>query len=154
MNTTIERFFSDSVKKPISSIITMRAWFKDVLQRETEKDRELHSFLSPIDGRLTKLVVQAVDKIYEGPDNCTWRRDYVRSIGPTVVRMTNWTNKIWENPDRMTGSDWGFLVFKWFGTCLALSVVVRNRFCPIEWRLQCQCKVPCLLANRSRIRLW
>ena len=131
----------------------MRAWFKDVLQRETEKDRELHSFLSPIDGRLTKLVVQAVDKIYEGPDNCTWRRDYVRSIGPTVVRMTNWTNKIWENPGRMTGSDWAFLAFRWLGTCLALSVVVRNPFLSYRVALAVSMQGTVLTCNRSRIRL-
>ena len=89
---------------------------------------ELHTFLSPADGHLTCLVVQAVDRVYDGPQNCTWRRDYVRNIAPTTVRLSNWTIDLLNDTRGWTWKDWTLLVGKWTVSCFGLCCVVCSTY--------------------------
>lgn len=47
-------------------------------------------YISPWDGKVSKLVVQAVDDIYDNTTNSTWRRTFVRNISPFYLRLANW----------------------------------------------------------------
>jgi len=39
-------------------------------------------YLSPYDGKIKRLVVQATDDIYDNTENGTWRRTFIRNISP------------------------------------------------------------------------
>jgi hypothetical protein len=101
-------------------------WFKDILQREEFVIHEENSFLDPSDGRLTALVVQATDMVFDGPDNSTWSRDFVRNVSPLVVRVSNWTIDLLADTNGWTKGDWAGLVGKWGLSCFGLLILVRN----------------------------
>lgn len=52
---------------------------------ESEEDRHLR----PSDGRLTNLVVQAVDEVYNLLAQSTWRRTFIKSVSPTTIQVAN-----------------------------------------------------------------
>jgi hypothetical protein len=60
----------------------------DWFEREHVGDYD-DRYLSPYDGKISKLVVQAVDEIYDNTTNNTWRRTFVRNISPLYLRIAN-----------------------------------------------------------------
>lgn len=42
------------------------------------------------DGKISKLVVQAVDDIYDNNTGSTYRRTFIRNIAPLYLRLANW----------------------------------------------------------------
>jgi hypothetical protein len=109
---------------------THKLWFKDILQREKYVLHEENSFLHPNDGRLTKLVVQATDLVFDGPDNTTWRRTFVRNTSPLVVKVANWAIDHLDDRDTTwTTWDWIKLIGKWISSCLAVLFLVSAKDC-------------------------
>lgn len=47
-------------------------------------------YISSTDGKVKKLVVQAVDDIYDNDTNSTWRRTFIRNMAPLYLRLANW----------------------------------------------------------------
>lgn len=47
-------------------------------------------YISAWDGKISKLVVQAVDDVYDSTPNSTWRRTFVRNVAPYYLRLANW----------------------------------------------------------------
>jgi hypothetical protein len=47
-------------------------------------------YISSWDGKISKLVVQAVDDIYDDQLTSTYRRTYIRNIAPIFLRLANW----------------------------------------------------------------
>lgn len=102
---------------------------RDVMGRvkhNTEDDR----YLSPIDGRLAKLVVQCTDELYNGVQNSTWRRTFIRNHGSILLRIANWPTKSVSssNPKTWNGEEWAMVVVRWIPSVLGLFVLVRLLF--------------------------
>jgi hypothetical protein len=86
-----------------------------------EEDR----YLSPYDGHLSKLVVQAVDDIYDCQARSTWRRTFVRNVGSPILRVANWAiNSVPLDRTTWTSEDWQMVCAKWLPACLALMFLV------------------------------
>lgn len=47
-------------------------------------------YISSWDGKISKLVVQAVDDIYDGNTTSTYRRTFIRNSSPFYLRLANW----------------------------------------------------------------
>lgn len=77
---------------------------------------------------MSKLVVQAVDDIYDNSTNSTWRRTFIRNISPLYLRLANWPfNHIdYARYGGPSSDDWPLLIGKWFITSIAISFVVRS----------------------------
>lgn len=87
----------------------------------TEDDR----YLSPWDGHLAKLVVQATQDIYDGAQNTTWRRTFIRNASPVYLQLANFPfNSVPVDPEQWTGNDWAIVAIRWVPTCLGLLCVV------------------------------
>lgn len=61
----------------------------DIFEREWNGDYD-DRYISPWDGKISKLVVQATDDIYDNCANSTWRRTFIRSVAPFHLRLANW----------------------------------------------------------------
>lgn len=79
-------------------------------------------YVHPISGKLRKLVVQATDDVYDLPANATWRRTFVRNVGPWYLRVAGWPMDHWEHKPENTG----MVVLKWIPTALALMFLVSS----------------------------
>lgn len=62
---------------------------RDVFDRQWTGDYD-DRYLSAWDGRASKLVVQAVDDIYDNNVTSTYRRTFIRNISPLYMRLANW----------------------------------------------------------------
>jgi hypothetical protein len=62
---------------------------KDIFDREWTGDYD-DRYISTWDGRVSKLVVQAVDEIYDNNVTATYRRTFIRNIAPLYMRLANW----------------------------------------------------------------
>jgi hypothetical protein len=101
-------------------------------------------YISSWDGKVSKLVVQTVDQIYDEKLTSTYRRTFIRNIAPLYLRLANWPfNHV--DPNNNEGKptsegrllypssrecthnlvDMPMLCFKWFITAIAISCVVR-----------------------------
>lgn len=101
-------------------------------------------YISSWDGKVSKLVVQTVDEIYDEKLTSTYRRTFIRNIAPLYLRLANWPfNHV--NPNDNDGKptsegmmlgqtflqayshslDMPMLCLKWFITAIAISCVVR-----------------------------
>lgn len=101
-------------------------------------------YISSWDGKVSKLVVQTVDEIYDEKLTSTYRRTFIRNIAPAYLRLANWPfNHV--NPNSNDGKptsegkslgqtghmcthkllDMPMLCLKWFITAIAISCVVR-----------------------------
>jgi hypothetical protein len=59
-------------------------------------------YISSWDGKVSKLVVQAVDDIYDNHTTSTYRRTFIRNIAPLYLRLANWPfNHV--DPDKNEG---------------------------------------------------
>ena len=47
-------------------------------------------YISSWDGKVSKLVVQTVDQIYDEKLTSTYRRTFIRNIAPLYLRLANW----------------------------------------------------------------
>lgn len=101
-------------------------------------------YISSWDGKVSKLVVQAVDDIYDNHVTTTYRRTFIRNIAPLYLRLANWPfNHVDPNKNNGNPTSEGMLVFtalkmtktdkrldmpmlclKWFITSLAITFVV------------------------------
>ncbi|RYP55740.1 hypothetical protein DL769_010060 [Monosporascus sp. CRB-8-3] len=105
------------------------------------EDRYLHH----LDGRLRKLIVACSDDLFEGPDNTTWRRTYVRSehflelfvplipqfestnfrmetfrmVSPLKVRIATWVIDFSYDPK--SWEDWWIMLLRAFPAAFAMS---------------------------------
>jgi hypothetical protein len=111
---------------------------RDFMQREyqgLEEDR----YLSPTDGHLAKLVVQAAQDVYDGSSNSTWRRTFIRNISPAYIQIANFPfSRVSPDPGRWTNDDWAMVCLKWLPSCVGLLCtvcVVSNPFyrCSVIW---------------------
>lgn len=89
----------------------------------TEDDR----YLSPWDGHVAKLVVQATQDIYNGAQNSTWRRTFIRNVCPIYLQLANFPfNNVPTDPRIWTGNDWAIVGIRWVPTCMGLLFVVSS----------------------------
>ncbi|ORY04878.1 hypothetical protein BCR34DRAFT_53798 [Clohesyomyces aquaticus] len=97
----------------------------DWFEREWVGDYD-DRYISPYDGKISKLVVQAVDNVYDGPANSTWRRTFVRNIAPLYMRLANWPlNHVdYARNGGPTSEDWPMICVKWFFAAIAITFVV------------------------------
>ncbi|RYO94507.1 hypothetical protein DL764_007826 [Monosporascus ibericus] len=79
------------------------------------EDRYLHH----LDGRLRKLIVACSDDLFEGPDNTTWRRTYVRMVSPLKVRIATWVIDFSYDPK--SWDDWWIMLLRAFPAAFAMS---------------------------------
>ncbi|KAI9728263.1 MAG: hypothetical protein M1834_007756 [Cirrosporium novae-zelandiae] len=83
-------------------------------------------YISPMDARLSKLVVQAVDDIYEGPPNSTWRRTFVRNTSPLILRLANLPlNRAPLDRATWDAQVWATVAGKWLISSMALLCVMN-----------------------------
>ncbi|KAH0562481.1 hypothetical protein GP486_002827 [Trichoglossum hirsutum] len=83
------------------------------------------SYLSPWDAHLSKLVVQSTDHIYEGAQNSTWRRTFIRDISPWYMKIANYPfATVPANKDIWTPDEWGVVFAKWIPACCGLLLVL------------------------------
>ena len=97
---------------------------RDILQREYQGPEE-DRYISPWDGHLAKLVVQAAQDVYDGPRNSTWRRTFVRNASPIYIHVANYPfGTVQMNDVLWTNEDWATIALKWLPACVGLLFVV------------------------------
>ena len=97
---------------------------KDSFQRVLNNPQD-DQYLSPWDGHLAKLIVQATDAVYDGPENASWRRTFIRNATPLIIRIANWaSNSVPQNCRMWSAEDWFQVVMRWFAACIALLFMV------------------------------
>ncbi|GAO18681.1 hypothetical protein UVI_02058970 [Ustilaginoidea virens] len=118
--------FPNSYQKPgLSFVSTDKRRHRDILQRVWQGPPN-DKYLSPCDGRLKNLVVQAAQDVYSGAQNSTWRRTFVRNVSPIYIQLANFPfSSVSTDPGAWTGEDWAMVGLKWIPTCLGLLCVVR-----------------------------
>jgi hypothetical protein len=62
---------------------------RDIFDRVWTGDYD-DRYISAWDGRVSKLVVQAVDDVYDNNVTSTYRRTFIRNISPLYMRLANW----------------------------------------------------------------
>jgi len=101
---------------------------RDVMQR-VWKGAVDDRYLSPWDGHVAKLVVQATDEVYSAPNNVTWRRTFVRNVSPIMLRLANWPiSSVTVDATQWTDQEWTSVCLKWLPACVALMAVVCTIF--------------------------
>ncbi|KAF2710697.1 hypothetical protein K504DRAFT_376071 [Pleomassaria siparia CBS 279.74] len=98
----------------------------DWFEREWTGDDD-DRYISAWDGKISKLVVQAVDDIYDDTTNSTWRRTFIRNVSPLYLRIAEWPlNHIdyTRNGGKPTSEDWLLICGKWFVACIAITFVI------------------------------
>jgi len=105
--------------------------------RGVEEDR----YLSPFDGHLAKLVVQATQDVYDGLPNSTWRRTFIRNASPFYIRIANFPfTNVPTDVNIWTSEDWTYICLKWIPACVGLLGAVCTLFpnpfyrCSVMWR--------------------
>jgi hypothetical protein len=79
-------------------------------------------YLSPWDGHLAKLHVQATDALYDAPGTTTWRRTYIRNVAPLNVRIATWVIDFSDDPN--SWKDWGWILLRFIPSSFALTFFV------------------------------
>ncbi|KAF2028561.1 hypothetical protein EK21DRAFT_101734 [Setomelanomma holmii] len=101
---------------------------RDVFDREWTGDYD-DRYLSAWDGRASKLVVQAVDEIYDNNVTATYRRTFIRNIAPMYIRLANWPfdHVDYAKNGKIMSEDYPMLCLKWFLTsCIIVLFVSRQ----------------------------
>ena len=101
---------------------------RDCLDREWTGDYD-DRYISSWDGKVSKLVVQAVDEIYEHNTGSTYRRTFIRNISPIYIRLANWPFNHFDvtNPDQASNQDYVMLGLKWFIASCVITLFVCSR---------------------------
>ena len=81
-------------------------------------------YISPYDGHLAKLHVQATDQLYDSQGTTTWRRTYIRSVAPMSFRIATWPIDFAVDPQ--SWKDWGIIFLKFIPASFALTFFVSN----------------------------
>lgn len=100
---------------------------RDILDREWNGDYD-DRYISAWDGKISKLIVQAVDDIYENNTGSTYRRTFIRNVSPIYMRIANWPfNHIdyAKNNGQIPTDDYLMLGLKWFVASCLITVFVR-----------------------------
>lgn len=79
-------------------------------------------YLSPWDGHLAKLYIQATDGLYDSHGTTTWRRTYIRNVAPWNVRIATWP--IDSAIDAESWKDWGIVLLKFIPCSFLLTFFV------------------------------
>lgn len=83
-------------------------------------------YLNPWDGRLAKLVVQAVDDVLDAPGESTWRRTFIRNASSPIIRTANWPiNSVPVDKATWSSEDGLHVSAKWLPACILLMILVR-----------------------------
>jgi len=97
---------------------------RDIMQRAHDFP-SYDYYLSPTDGHLAKLHVQCTQAIYDSEPNATWRRTFIRSQSPYLLRAANWVLYSLPTDDRdVTGSDLLMMATKWIPSCVLILFLV------------------------------
>jgi hypothetical protein len=83
-------------------------------------------YLSPYDGHIAKLHVQATDELYDGPGTTTWRRTYVRNVAPLSRRIATWPIDFAVDPK--SWKDWAMVIMRFIPASLILVFCVSDVF--------------------------
>jgi len=101
---------------------------RDIFDREWTGDYD-DRYISSWDGRASKLVVQAVDEIYENNVTSTYRRTFIRNIAPLYMRLANWPfNHIdfHKSGGNIPSDDLPMLCLKWFVASCVITFVISS----------------------------
>ena len=85
------------------------------------EDRYLHHE----DGSLRKLIVATSDELFEGADNTTWRRTYIRMVSPLRVRIATWVIDFSYDPK--SWDDWWVMLLRALPAAFATSLFVSQK---------------------------
>ncbi|KUJ09354.1 uncharacterized protein LY89DRAFT_701395 [Mollisia scopiformis] len=109
----------------IKSASTQRYRHRDSMARVYRRPAA-ERYLNSLDGKLSKLLVQTVDEIYNGhTTQHSWRRTYIRKVGPVMLRAAYWPFKrAPSDSDDMTGDDKLAIAIRWLPACFALFFVL------------------------------
>ena len=84
-------------------------------------------YLSPYDGHLAKLFVQATQEIYDADPNSTWRRTFIRDQSPLILQVANWVLHTIPNDDQKAEDEKVVLMaLKWLPACAAILLLVSS----------------------------
>jgi hypothetical protein len=89
---------------------------RDCFDREWTGDYD-DRYISSWDGKVSKLVVQAVDDIFENNTGSTYRRTFIRNVAPVYMRLANWPFKHIDFArlnGKIPSEDYPMLCLKWF----------------------------------------
>lgn len=102
---------------------------RDILQRVHEGTND-DRYISPVHGHVNTLVVQAAQDVYDGPQNSTWRRTFIRNVCPIYMQLANFPfSNVPTDPGLWTGNDWAMVGLKWIPTCMGMLCMVG--FCSV-----------------------
>lgn len=79
-------------------------------------------YLSATDGRLSELVVQASEDVWNGPSNSTWARKKVQKCTPAMLRVVY--SLLGDHLQSRPGASWGDVCLGWLPACLIIAVLV------------------------------
>ena len=83
-------------------------------------------YMDSHDGTLKRLMVQTADEIYNtGAHQHSWRRTYIRKIGPYILRAAYWPLKtVPVNSSNWNADDKWMIAVRWLPSCLVLFLVL------------------------------
>lgn len=101
---------------------------RDIFEREWTGDYD-DRYISSWDGKISKLVVQAVDDIYENNIGSTYRRTFIRNVAPIYMRLANWPFDhvdLAKNNGKAANADLPMICLKWFVACCVITVCISS----------------------------
>ncbi|USP80802.1 hypothetical protein yc1106_08076 [Curvularia clavata] len=100
---------------------------RDCLDREWEGDYD-DRYISSWDGKVSKLVVQAVDDIYEHNTGSTYRRTFIRNVSPVYMRIANWpfAHLDYTSNRQPSSQDYMMLGLKWFLASCVITFCISS----------------------------
>lgn len=124
--TNVKWAFPNFYRKPgigYQKLATYR--HRDVFNRIWTGDYD-DRYISSWDGRVSKLVVQAVDDIYDNNTGSTYRRTFIRSSAPVFLRLANWpfSHIDYARNKGPTNEDLPMLCLKWFVTSCLMAIAI------------------------------
>ncbi|KAF1831692.1 hypothetical protein BDW02DRAFT_39381 [Decorospora gaudefroyi] len=127
--TTVKWAFPSFYRKPGLGYQKLGHYrHRDVFGREWTGEYD-DRYISSWDGKVSKLVVQAVDDIYENNTGSTYRRTFIRNVSPLFMRLANWPFShidYTKNDGKPTSDDYPLLCLKWFVTSCVISLVISS----------------------------
>src|SRR2546423_4482892 len=83
---------------------------QDILGRKTTRPKDVVYYVSPTDGKVTKMLVQATKDAFSTPSG-DWRRTKLEGNAPILLRLSFWVLKLLEKEGgAYTPSDWAVIV--------------------------------------------
>ncbi|KAB2099238.1 hypothetical protein AG0111_0g12567 [Alternaria gaisen] len=101
---------------------------RDCFDREWTGDYD-DRYISSWDGQVSKLVVQAVDDIFENNTGSTYRRTFIRNIAPVYLRLANWPFKHIDFArlnGKIPSEDYPMLCLKWFIASCMITIFISS----------------------------